>query len=232
MATPLDLRNRRREAQRAVRLAVNAVNAALDEWADAVGDGRRAATELTNAALTQLHLPALPLGLLGDAPGLRPAAAAKLRAQQDASLAALAACLQRLHGAVAGLAEATASLQHLLDAEAVAPLLGEGAVFGALPLRLLGAMLAEVHTQHRSELAVKAGVVEGCQQIVGDLRAADRPDSGGTTSGGTGRQAAAAEERLRWRMQVLLTAWMLSAEVDERLVEAHLAVIAADMKGF
>ncbi len=33
-------------------------------------------------------------------------------------------------------------------------------------------------------------------------------------------------------MQVLLTAWMLSAEVDERLVEAHLAAIAADMKGF
>lgn len=33
-------------------------------------------------------------------------------------------------------------------------------------------------------------------------------------------------------MQVLLTAWMLSAEVDERLVAAHLAAITADMKGF
>lgn len=60
----------------------------------------------------------------------------------------------------------------------------------------------------------------------GDLRSADQP------IGGTGRQAVAAEERLRRRMQVLLTAWMLSAEVDERLVEGHLAAIAADMKGF
>ncbi|KAL4437496.1 hypothetical protein ABPG77_003477 [Micractinium sp. CCAP 211/92] len=228
MATPLDLRNRRREAQRAVRLAVNTVNAALDEWARAVGDGKRAATALTNAALTQLHLPALQLGLLGDAPGLRPAAAAKLQAQQDASLAALALCLQQLQGVVASLADAAASLQQLLDAEAAAPLLGEGAVFAVLPLRLLGGMLAEVHAQHRNELAVKAGVVQGCHQIVGDLGAADRPGSGG----GTGQRAAAAEERLRRRMQVLLTAWMLSAEVDERVVEAHLAAIAADMKGF
>lgn len=177
----------------------------------AVGDGKRAATALTNAALTQLHLPALQLGLLGDAPGLRPAAAAKLQAQQDASLAALALCLQQLQGVVASLADAAASLQQLLDAEAAAPLLGEGAVFAALPLRLLGGMLAEVrgltagvaitrrasglsicafltiscvsqnlakrgfslcllqvHAQHRNELAVKAGVVQGCHQIVGE----------------------------------------------------------------
>lgn len=110
---------------------------------------------------------------------------------------------------MANLADAAASLQQLLDAEAAAPLLGEGAVFAALPLRLLGAMLAEVrggggrellhspdeplrlvlllimclggdkrallisfllqvHSQHRDELAVKAGVLQGCQQIVGE----------------------------------------------------------------
>lgn len=133
----------------------------------AVGDGKRAATALTNAALTQLHLPALPLGLLGDAPNLRPAAAAKLMQQQDAAIKELAACLSRLQEAAAGLAAAADSLQQLLDAEAAAPLLMERAVFAMLPLQLLGSMVAEIHSMHDAELAVKAAVLAGVEQIAG-----------------------------------------------------------------
>ena len=55
----------------------------------AVSDGKRHATMLTNAVLTQLHLPALPLGLLADVPNLRPASEAKLRQQQAEALGAL-----------------------------------------------------------------------------------------------------------------------------------------------
>lgn len=66
------------------------------------------------------------------------------------------------------------------------------------------------------------------------MRAADPPDaeSGGAGSGGTGRQAAAREERLRRTLQVYLAAWLLCAEVDERRVEAHLAAVRDDMRGF
>lgn len=73
----------------------------------------------------------------------------------------------------------------------------------------------------------------------GDLRAADQPDgeagsgSGGGSHGtGTGRAAAQREEALRRTMQVYLTAWMLSPEVDEGRVEGHLAELEADMRGF
>ncbi|PRW57222.1 putative uncharacterized protein LOC105043418 isoform X1 [Chlorella sorokiniana] len=247
MLTPLELRNAKREAQRAVRLAVNAIHSSLDAWKAAVSDGKAAATTLTNAALTQLHLPALPLVLLGDVPGLRPAAEAKLRQQQDEALAALKACLERLHEAVAGLAAAADSLHQLAERDAAAPLLAKAPVFATLPLHLVAAMLAEVHSQHQAELGVKAGVLRGCEQVVGDLRAADRPDGdassgpgggvpgstgGSLRSGGTGRAAAQREEALRRTMQVYLTAWMLSPEVDEGRVEGHLAQLEADMRGF
>lgn len=77
----------------------------------------------------------------------------------------------------------------------------------------------------------------GPTRPAGDLREADQPDStgsgcGGSSGGGTGRTAAAYEEALRRTMQVYLTAWMLSPEVDERRVEADLAAVNADMRGF
>ena len=266
---------------------------ALPSTQAAVSDGKAAATALSNAALTQLHLPALPLGLLADVPGLRPAAEAKLRQQLSTAVAALSACLERLGEAVAGLAAAADSLQQLVQRDAAAPVLAEAPVFASLPLRLVGDMAAEVHAMHQAELGVKAAVLRGCEQVVGecrsavllggsslllldwcccwcvllgcmaltrlsflppaatagDLRAADRPDgepgggatgssTGGRGSGSlpggaaTGRAAAQKEEALRRTMQVYLTAWMLSPEVDERRVEAHLAALEADMRGF
>lgn len=67
----------------------------------------------------------------------------------------------------------------------------------------------------------------------GELRAADPPDGeAGGGGGGTGRQAAAREEQLRRTLQVYLAAWLLCAEVDERRLEAHLAAVRDDMRGF
>ena len=137
----------------------------------AVSSGKAAATTLTNAALTQLHLPALPLGLLGDVPGLRAAAEAKLRLQQDEALATLSACLESLREAVAGLAAAADSLRQLAERDAAAPVLAEAPVFASLPLHLVAAMLAEVHAQHQAELGIKAAVLRGCQQTVGEWAA-------------------------------------------------------------
>lgn len=133
----------------------------------ALADGMSAAKALSNAALTQLHLPALPLGPLADVPNLRSAAQAKLLQQQAAALAQLAACLDRLREAAAGLASAAGGLQQLLASEAERPLLMERPVFASLPLRLLGSMLDEVAAMHQAELAVKAALLAGFEQIAG-----------------------------------------------------------------
>lgn len=68
----------------------------------------------------------------------------------------------------------------------------------------------------------------------GDLRAAEEREQSvsGTGPGGTGMAAAQREEKLRRTMQVYVVAWLLSAQVDEQRVEAHLALISADMRGF
>jgi uroporphyrinogen-III decarboxylase len=135
----------------------------------AVSEGRRHATALTNAVLTEAHLPALPLGLLAGVPNLRQAAAAKLVQQQTTALQELAACLQQLQAAVAGLAEASASLLQLLDAEADRPVLADGAVFATLSMQLVSGMVQDVHSMHQEELAVKSAVCQGFEQILGEL---------------------------------------------------------------
>ncbi len=98
-----------------------------------------------------------------------------------------------------------------------------------------------VYTLH----VVNATMAHVSPTTAGDLRAADRPEGeagggliGGRSSGGaqssssTGRAAAQREEAVRRTMQVYLTAWMLSPEVDEGRVEGHLAQLEADMRGF
>jgi hypothetical protein len=135
----------------------------------AVTEGRQHGSALSNAVLTQLHLPALPLGSLADIPELRQVAAAKLVQQQTAALAQVAACLDQLQAAVAGLADAGSSIQELADAEAEAPLLAEGPVFASLPLSLLSGMVEDVWRMHEAELAAKEAVVQGFEQILGEL---------------------------------------------------------------
>eukprot|EP00887_Chlorella_sp_A99_P007678 scaffold20.g7678.t1 len=236
--------NRRREAQasRATRLALNAVHRALDTWKAAVGEGKSHATELTNTALRTVHLPALPLGALEGTPGLLAAAIARLAQRQREQLAALAACLDALQGAAGSMAVAAASLEELMQREAEAPVLGAGPVFAGLPLALVAHMLREVHAMHEAELAVKRAVVRGFeQQAAGDPDTAPRIGQArhiGSSGGGGGRErmrpatATDEEERLRRRLQVYLSAWLLSPEVDGARVDTHLAALDEDMKGF
>lgn len=147
--------------------ANNSLRIALHGMQAAVGDSKRHATALTNAVLTQLHLPALPLDLLADVPDLREAAAAKLVQQQALALSELAACLERLQAAVERLAEAEGGLQQLLEVETAAPLLAERAVFATLPLHLLGSMVEQVRSMHATELVAKEAVLRGFEQILG-----------------------------------------------------------------
>lgn len=54
--------------------------------------------------------------------------------------------------------------------------------------------------------------------------------SGG--SSGSKQDGIVPGDKLESTMQVYITAWLLSPEIDERRVEAHLACITEDMRGF
>lgn len=85
---------------------------------------------------------------------------------------------------------------------------------------------------HEAELGVKRAVVSGFEEIVRQARPGEDGDDTGPPEGGRGRGGEeAAQEAVRRRMTVYLSAWMLSPEVDEGRVEAHLAALAEDMRG-
>lgn len=156
----------------------------------AVGDGKQHATALTNAQLTLVHLPVLPLGALADVPNLRQAAADKLVERQHQQLQQLSGCLGRLSEAVASLAVAAESLQALAAQEAAAPVLGDRPVFAGLPLGLVAGLLGEIHGMHEAELGVKEAVVLGIQQIGGGWAAVVAVGAPVSTAGGWAAVAA------------------------------------------
>ncbi|GAB4819159.1 hypothetical protein N2152v2_006205 [Parachlorella kessleri] len=147
MATPLDLRNRRREAQRAA------------------AEGKVCASELANAILAEKDLPALVLGPLDGIAGLLPAAAVKLQQQQEQHFRKLQACLLQLKDALHVLRVALGTVSELLEVEATSLLLGKGAVFAALSLATIGKLLQEVVDMYAAEQRVKEAVLAGFEQV-------------------------------------------------------------------
>lgn len=231
--------------QRTARVALNAVHRALDTWAAAVAEGKGAATQLSNVLLTAVHLPALPLGVLADVPGLLPASNSRLQERQWQQLAVLACCTERLAQAVADLQKAATRVAELAEAEAVAPVLGPTPVFAGLPLDSMSHMLLELQSMHAAELEVKQQVMAGFRQLVERQASADgdgddsklRPHGSASVAGGGGRErqrisSADHETLVRRRCNVYLCAWLLSPEVDDDTVAAHLAALGDDMLGF
>ena len=86
-------------------------------------------------------------------------------------------------------------------------------------------MWGEVAAAHEAELAVKRAVVEGFREVVAEARPGGGP-AGAERRGGPGEA-----DGVRRRMTVYVSAWLLSPEVDDGRVEAHLAALAEDMRG-
>jgi hypothetical protein len=134
------------------------------------------------------------------------------------------------------------------------------AVFASLPLATLSAMLEEVVRMHEAELVVKEGVVRGFGLLTNDGTATAGGDGtrgrGHTASAsasvaatgqppwreggrqidegkrGNGSGGGDMEGRQKRLMQVYISAWMLSPEVDDGMVAAHLGTLAEEMRGF
>jgi len=97
--TPLEQRQWRRTAQTAVRVALTTTKAARSRSNDASAAGTSALTDLTNLLLESAYLPARPLGVLSDTPGLVEAAASKLRVRQREALVQLEESWEQLDAA-------------------------------------------------------------------------------------------------------------------------------------
>jgi hypothetical protein len=160
----LEQRTWRKAAQRALRIALTAFKEAGTQCADANAAGQRAGTQLSNAVLTAMHLPAMPLGVLADVEGLPHAAAAKLAARA-------AECLQQLQAAAEQQAAAAQAMEAALGA--VRGCVDQPdwqdrqPVFQSLSVPAAAAMLQQVVDMHCAELAVKWQLLAGFEHVVG-----------------------------------------------------------------
>jgi len=139
-ATPLQAREYQRQAQRCVRLALNAVNKGSDQWKAASTSGRSAASALVNAILEERDLPNRQLGSFQSVPGIVAAALLKLKDAQQGHYTDLCKESASLRAALEMVRSAADSVQQLLLEHAGAPgnPTHSTSVFHCLPLTTLG----------------------------------------------------------------------------------------------
>lgn len=177
--------------------------------------GLTAATAASNAYLSQWYLPAMPLGVLAQLPGIKDAAVAKLQCRAEGHL-------QEVGDAVACCRDGAQQLRATADAlSAACGDAPEGqAVFAALPLSLIAQEVAKLAAAHDAEIKVRAEVL-ACLQAAIDGDASSRKGS-----------AAEQDQKRRAHMQVILAAWMLQPKLDDTIVEGTIGMLEAEMKGF
>lgn len=189
------------------------------------------------------HIPQLPVAALASIPGLKQACLTKLVSQIGRHLDALQNCLQTLESALVPLNGAVGQVAAIVQIEETQPMLRRGPVFTSLPLHTIAAMLQRVESMHASELEIKKVVVDdfrvacaeaqqraagGSNDSLSQSRAQISSGSGstGTANGIVGGSWSL--DRVESFLQVHITAWMLSPEIDEAGVEADLALITQD----
>jgi hypothetical protein len=218
--TPLEQRQWRREAQRALRLALTAVKEARTRYDDACSAGMQHATALSNALLTQQYLPSMPLGALQGLPGLLQAAAGKLAARQQQALRQLQGAVGDLRAAAADMGAAVAGVGGRAGGGA-----GPGQVlarsqpvFSSISLPAALAMLQELLAMFSQDCRLK-------QELEGAMGAAVAEAGGGGSGSG-------AVDEGKGRLTVYLSAWLSRPGLDEGRVDHLLLVLTDDMAGF
>jgi hypothetical protein len=95
--TPLAVRTWRRDAQRAVRLAVTAIRSAHTQYEEVSEAGASHLAKLCNTLLTLAYLPAMPMGVLSAmSQDVRAAAKAKLQRQAAGLAGKVLGCAEQL----------------------------------------------------------------------------------------------------------------------------------------
>ncbi|KAL6779630.1 hypothetical protein ACKKBG_A13090 [Auxenochlorella protothecoides x Auxenochlorella symbiontica] len=229
--SPHDIRQHHRQAQRAVRLALNDVNRYMDTWKAAISRGRACALALSNALLIERHLAVLPLGdLYREMPDLRAAATRKLVARQAQQLEGLSAATQELADLAESFRTCTTPVRELVEWQQAFPRLALAPVFKTSSLTELCGLLEKACTAHLAELPIKQGILREFEALAGRL---GQEDVLTTSLPPLAADAAKAlsTAALEARGQCLVAAWMMSLMADEDSLAADLAAVTADMAG-
>lgn len=246
--TPLMQRTWRREAQRAVRLALTAVREARSRLDAAAAEGYEAATDLANDVLAYAYLHRMPLGALADVGEgrlLEAAGAKLLLRQQDAlrrlrhSCEALAACADDAARAAASVACQDGGMTWQDGTP----------VFAALPLTAVAGMLKEVADALAADAAGKQGVCAALEAVAEVQQQQQRRrlalqqagssgsgqlGAGGRGSGGGSGLASGDESQPPPDvvMTVFLTTWLAAPHARPEACDQAVALLVADMAGF
>jgi hypothetical protein len=186
-----------------------------------VDAGKSQATDLGNALLNETDtLPSLNLNkTFPHLPDLRSALYQRLHYQQATSFSSLQHSLSSLKQCLDKLLSAIQTLDALAIVEEEEPILGWNApVYAALPLEGILKLFRQVVDMYIDELRIKEAVVKDYEVEQKDNEQQEDKDK--------------SNDNRRHRIQVLITAWLLSAEIDDKLVQSNLLQITEDMRGY
>ena len=204
------------------------------------------------------HIPQLPLAALQTIPGLKHACLTKLACQRQRHLQALLNCLETLEIALCSLSEAVSQVTAISQIEDSQPMLRGGPVFTSLTLittmlqRIESMYEAELaikkvvaedfrnacaqaeqraNTSSPNSFKYLSNLSNTSKQLsssTDNRTSANSTISANSTSGQISNGGSRSGDEVESFLQVHITAWMLSAEIDEGGVEADLAFITQD----
>ncbi len=168
------------------------------------------------------HIPQLPLAALKDIPNLKSTALTKLSTEIDRHYTLLANSLTSLKEAAAALTEAIAPVLQVTLQEETESLLRGSPVFTSLPLHTIALLFKLIEKGYWAELVRKQAVVADFKSSAAEAQRRARDGGGDNSSGKKGLECS------EGFLQVHITAWMLSPDVNDAAVQADISIITQD----
>ncbi len=206
----------RREAQRALRLALTAFKQARSDFRRLCDDGYEQASEVVNLMLMLTYVAASEAqqGALASVPSLQDAALAKIARRLQAAMGRISVTCSALSTLAAGLPAVAADLMAIGSTPE-----WSGPVFGSIPMQRAADLLTGIAVAlgHESDLR---------QRLLLGFKAEAEACTASLNRG------PAAVQRLRAEMTVYLATWLAAPYMDNEGAEMALAALTDDMHGF
>ncbi|KAJ3681728.1 hypothetical protein LUZ60_014301 [Juncus effusus] len=119
MASPSPVRLWRKPAQANIHNQWSNLFAARKRWVSAASEGRKHATELINAFLSQKYVPVMDLGVLKDMPNIHEKACKKLSYKQDLYEKKLVSSYKEMVTAVSQMVKASKSMRFFIKSSSI-----------------------------------------------------------------------------------------------------------------
>lgn len=222
MATPLEQRQWRQSAQRAVRVALTSIKDSQTRFEAAANSGQQLLSQICNNALTLSLLPTMKLGALQDMQDLKPTAEAKLRRQQHEALEGLQAQLQAIEACAKSMHMCVESLQqHACPTP-------QQLVFSTLTLPRTITIVQQVAAMYADEAANKRAVYATVSKQLGlGPEAATEQENQGSSA-----PSKLTHEQLQALSATWLSCWMLHPYLHEEKLQELVTGLTEDMHGF